>query len=67
MKVPSNPDLLAEYQRYKTALAEYLAAKKVFRQARKELKSSRIGMLRAKKAESRKNLRKKAEIDEPRT
>ncbi len=67
MKTPENPELLVQYKRYKTALVEYRAARDSFKKARRELKSSRIEMLRAKKAEARKNLRKKSENSEPRT
>ena len=65
MKTPDNPESLAKYQRYKTALRMYESARKVFRLARKELKSSRIEVLRAKRSGAHKNLRKKPEIGKP--
>lgn len=59
--------LTPAYERYRTALAEYRAAKKVFNLARLELKSSRIEVLRASRKEFHKTHKKVDEAKGPET
>jgi hypothetical protein len=65
MKVPTNPDSLAEHLRYRTALTQYKSAKGLFRAARKELRASRIAVMRRKRSERNLPPKKNVEIQIP--
>jgi hypothetical protein len=62
MKTPTSPDSLAEYLRYREALTKYRSARETFMAARKELRASRIAVMRRKRLEMNAPSKKNVEI-----